>query len=66
MTVLTLSPADQARLVARRAHERFVMHIRDGDCCVGGLCRLGRRLEIDADAAGEWADAAQERERRVR
>jgi hypothetical protein len=66
MLTPTLSPADRARLVARRAHERFVMHIRHGDCCIGGLCRLGRRLEIDADAAGEWADQAQERERRVR
>jgi hypothetical protein len=66
MTVLTLSAADRARLIARRAQDRYLDHVRHSDCCVGGLCRKGRALEKDADATGEWADLAQERERRVR
>jgi hypothetical protein len=68
MAVLTLSAADRARLVARRAHERYMAHVRhatDCVCAVGDLCQKGRRLDSEAGAAYRQAELAEDRERRV-
>jgi hypothetical protein len=69
MTVLMLSPADRARLVARRAQGRYMDHVRnatDCACAVGDLCQKGRRLDSEAGAAYWQAELAEDRERRVR
>jgi hypothetical protein len=68
MTALTLSAADRARLVARRAHDRYMDHVRNATdcvCAVGDLCQKGRRLDSEAGAAYWHAELAEDRERRV-
>jgi hypothetical protein len=55
MATAIVAPATAAEQ-ARTMHQAYVQHIRRCDACIGTLCRTGRDLEIDADAAG-WRAA---------
>jgi hypothetical protein len=55
-----------ARAAQRRAHRAFTRHIDGCRDCGAYLCRVGRGLEVDADAAGWRMDQARTELRRAR
>ena len=59
MAQTIVAPASAAEQ-ARTTHQAYVQHIRQCDACIGTLCRTGRDLEIDADAAGWRAEHTQQ------
>lgn len=60
--------AESARTIARRAHERYIEHVRRcrSICSTGGWCSAGEAFCRTADVAGEQASARMDEARRAR